>query len=162
MTAVLVNQRSPRAIQGATAAVASIEKPTVPLVVGICEILPTLKTSAARVVHWMEDELWVWSAPRSGRPALEYLEGWKVFTYYVWMIEILFLVASLTRWILTGICRNRHHTCYDTTPCPRSLKVLVDTICLAADLHQMWTNGNFALRPLDYNKDRIPRGPRRR
>jgi translation initiation factor 2D len=40
MTAVLVNDPPfpQRAIQGATVAVASIERPTVPLVVGICEV----------------------------------------------------------------------------------------------------------------------------
>ncbi|KAJ5852336.1 Translation initiation factor SUI1 [Penicillium soppii] len=73
-----------KAVKGAVVAVASVDKHTVPLFVGICEIdvsalgeVQGTKGHAVRGLHWEGDELWAWSsASRPGRPAPEYLEGW--------------------------------------------------------------------------------------
>jgi translation initiation factor 2D len=73
-----------RAVKGAVVAVASVDKHTVPLFVGICEIdvsalgeVQGTKGHAVRGLHWEGDELWAWSsASLPGRPAPEYLEGW--------------------------------------------------------------------------------------
>ncbi|KAG0154896.1 hypothetical protein PDIDSM_468 [Penicillium digitatum] len=73
-----------RAIKGAVVAVASLDRHTVPLFVGICEIdvsalgeVQGTKGHAVRGLHWEGDELWAWSsASLPGRPAPEYLEGW--------------------------------------------------------------------------------------
>lgn len=73
-----------RAMKGSTVAVASLENPTVPLVVGICEIdvsslsrVQGLKGHAVRSVHWDGDELWGWSqAGKQGGSAPEHIEGW--------------------------------------------------------------------------------------
>ncbi|BDD59739.1 hypothetical protein MPDQ_002903 [Monascus purpureus] len=73
-----------RAVKGAVAAVASLDRPTVPLFVGVCEIdISTLSNvggtrgHAVRGLHWEGDELWAWSpSARPGQPAPEYLEGW--------------------------------------------------------------------------------------
>lgn len=73
-----------RAVKGAIVAVASVDKHTVPLFVGICEIdvsalgeVQGTKGHAVRGLHWEGDELWAWSsASLPGRPAPEYLEGW--------------------------------------------------------------------------------------
>lgn len=73
-----------RAIKGAVVAVASVDRHTVPLFVGICEIdvsalgeVQGAKGSAVRGLHWEGDELWAWSSSsRPGRAAPEYLEGW--------------------------------------------------------------------------------------
>jgi translation initiation factor 2D len=73
-----------KAVKGAVVAVASVEKHSVPLFVGICEIdvsalgeVQGTKGQAVRGLHWEGDELWAWSsASRPGRPAPEYLEGW--------------------------------------------------------------------------------------
>ncbi|KAF3022333.1 hypothetical protein E8E15_008914 [Penicillium rubens] len=73
-----------RAAKGAVVAVASVDKHTVPLFVGICEIdvsalgeVQGTKGHAVRGLHWEGDELWAWSsASLPGRPAPEYLEGW--------------------------------------------------------------------------------------
>jgi translation initiation factor 2D len=73
-----------RAVKGAVVAVASVDKHTVPLFVGICEIdisalgeVQGTKGSAVRGLHWEGDELWAWSSSsRPGRAAPEYLEGW--------------------------------------------------------------------------------------
>jgi translation initiation factor 2D len=72
------------AVQGATAAVASLDKPTVPVFVGVCEIdvaglgeVRGAKGHAVRGVHWEGDELWAWSSSsRPGQPSPEFLEGW--------------------------------------------------------------------------------------
>ncbi|KAJ5418773.1 uncharacterized protein N7487_002323 [Penicillium crustosum] len=73
-----------RAVKGAVIAVASVDRHTVPLFVGICEIdvsalgeVQGTKGHAVRGLHWEGDELWAWSsASLPGRPAPEYLEGW--------------------------------------------------------------------------------------
>ncbi|KAL2006368.1 hypothetical protein VTN00DRAFT_10022 [Thermoascus crustaceus] len=73
-----------RAVKGAIVAVASLDRPTVPLFVGVCEIdiaglreVRGAKGHAVRGVHWEGDELWAWSsASRPGQPAPEFLEGW--------------------------------------------------------------------------------------
>lgn len=73
-----------RAIKGAVVAVAGLDKETVPLFVGVCEIdvsalgeVQGTKGHAIRGLHWEGDELWAWSSSsRPGRPAPEYLEGW--------------------------------------------------------------------------------------
>lgn len=73
-----------RAVKGAVVAVASVDRHTVPLFVGICEIdvsalgeVQGTKGHAVRGLHWEGDELWAWSsASLPGRPAPEYLEGW--------------------------------------------------------------------------------------
>lgn len=73
-----------RAVKGAVVAVASVDRHTVPLFVGVCEIdvsalgdVQGTKGHAVRGLHWEGDELWAWSsASLPGRPAPEYLEGW--------------------------------------------------------------------------------------
>lgn len=75
-----------RAVKGAVAAVASVQRHTVPLFVGICEIdvaglgeVQGTKGHAVRGLHWEGDELWAWSSSsRPGQPAPEYIEGWDV------------------------------------------------------------------------------------
>lgn len=74
-----------RAVQNAVAAVASLDRPTVPLFVGVCEIniaslgeVQGTKGHAVRGLHWEGDELWAWSSSsRPGQPAPEYLDGWE-------------------------------------------------------------------------------------
>ncbi|KAL4768542.1 hypothetical protein BDW60DRAFT_210835 [Aspergillus nidulans var. acristatus] len=73
-----------RAVKGAVVAVASLDRVTVPLFVGICEIdvsalgeVQGTKGHAVRGIHWEGDELWAWSpSSRPGVPAPEYLERW--------------------------------------------------------------------------------------
>ncbi|CAG8143398.1 unnamed protein product [Penicillium olsonii] len=73
-----------RAVKGAVVAVASVDKHSVPVFVGICEIdvsalgeVQGTRGQAVRGLHWEGDELWTWSsASRPGRPAPDYLEGW--------------------------------------------------------------------------------------
>ncbi|KAB8231415.1 putative RNA binding protein Ligatin/Tma64 [Aspergillus alliaceus] len=73
-----------RAVEGAVVAVASLDRHTVPLFVGICEIdvsalgeVQGTKGHAVRGLHWEGDELWAWSSSsRPGQPAPEYLPGW--------------------------------------------------------------------------------------
>jgi translation initiation factor 2D len=73
-----------RAVKGAVVAVAGLDKHTVPLFVGVCEIdisalgeVQGTKGHAVRGLHWEGDELWAWSSSsRPGRPAPEYLKGW--------------------------------------------------------------------------------------
>lgn len=73
-----------RAVKGAVVAVASVDRHTVPLFVGVCEIdvsalgeVQGTKGHAVRGLHWEGDELWAWSsASLPGRAAPEYLEGW--------------------------------------------------------------------------------------
>lgn len=75
-----------RAVKGAVAAVASVNRHTVPLFVGVCEIdvaglgeVEGTKGHAVRGLHWEGDELWAWSSSsRPGQPAPEYIEGWDV------------------------------------------------------------------------------------
>ncbi|KAA8651855.1 hypothetical protein EYZ11_006217 [Aspergillus tanneri] len=73
-----------RAVKGAVVAVAGLDRHTVPLFLGICEIdisalgeVQGTKGHAVRGLHWEGDELWAWSSSsRPGQPAPEYLEGW--------------------------------------------------------------------------------------
>lgn len=73
-----------RAVKGAVVAVAGLDRHTVPLFVGVCEIdvsalgeVQGTKGRAVRGLHWEGDELWAWSSSsRPGRPAPEYLKGW--------------------------------------------------------------------------------------
>lgn len=73
-----------RAVKDAVVAVASLDRHTVPLFVGVCEIdisalgeVAGTKGHAVRGLHWEGDELWSWSSSsRPGRPAPEYLKGW--------------------------------------------------------------------------------------
>lgn len=73
-----------QAVKGAVVAVASVDRHSVPLFVGICEIdvsalgdVQGTKGQAVRGLHWEGDELWAWSsASRPGRRAPDYLEGW--------------------------------------------------------------------------------------
>ena len=74
--------------QGATkdsiVAVASVERPSVPMVVGVCEIdvsalekVQGERGHAVRGVHWNGDELWAWSG--GGRPGgltPDHISGW--------------------------------------------------------------------------------------
>jgi len=74
------------ATKGSVVAIASLDSPSVPMVVGVCEInVSELKTvagekgRAVRGVHWSGDELWAWSAGGKGggdRPRT--LEGWEL------------------------------------------------------------------------------------
>ncbi|KAL4915106.1 hypothetical protein BDW62DRAFT_203962 [Aspergillus aurantiobrunneus] len=73
-----------RAVKGAVVAVAGLDRETVPLFVGICEIdvsalgeVQGTKGHAVRGIQWEGDEVWAWSpSSRPGVPAPEYLEGW--------------------------------------------------------------------------------------
>ncbi|RHZ64310.1 putative RNA binding protein Ligatin/Tma64 [Aspergillus thermomutatus] len=75
-----------RAVKGAVVAVAGLNRHTVPLFVGVCEIdiaglgeVQGTKGHAVRGVHWEGDELWAWSSSsRPGQPAPEYLPEWDV------------------------------------------------------------------------------------
>lgn len=68
----------------AVVAIASLDSPSVPLVVGVCEIdVSSLKKAqgekghAVQIVHWFRDELWDWSTSgKSGAAAPETLPGW--------------------------------------------------------------------------------------
>lgn len=85
-------QRGPpfpsKATKDSIVAVASLEKPSVPLVVGICEIdvaslkqVQGAKGHAVRGEHWDGDEIWSWSpAGKPGRSAPEQIEGWDIAT----------------------------------------------------------------------------------
>jgi translation initiation factor 2D len=74
-----------KAKKGSIVAVAAFEKPSVPVVVGACEIdvsalteVRGVKGHAVRGIHWEGDEIWSWS--QGGRPtgvaAPEVLKGW--------------------------------------------------------------------------------------
>lgn len=73
-----------KAKKGAVVAVASLESPTVPVAVGVCEIdvsalqqVQGARGHAVRSLHWAGDELWTWS--NTGKPGIsapEHLEGW--------------------------------------------------------------------------------------
>jgi translation initiation factor 2D len=73
-----------KAKKGAVVAVASAQSPTVPLMVGVCEVdvsalgrVQGAKGHAVQNIHWSGDELWSWSATgNSGREAPSQLAGW--------------------------------------------------------------------------------------
>lgn len=75
-----------KATKGAVVAIASLEKPSVPVVVGVCEIdvsklqgVQGAKGHAVRGEHWDGDEIWAWSS--SGKPgasAPDKIVGWDI------------------------------------------------------------------------------------
>lgn len=75
-----------KATKGAVVAVASLEKPSVPMVVGICEIdiaslqsVQGAKGHAVKGQHWAGDEIWAWSpSGKSGGDAPDQIDGWDV------------------------------------------------------------------------------------
>lgn len=74
----------PQAKKGSIVAIASIESPSVPVAVGVCEIdisalqqVQGTKGHAVRITHWMGDELWSWSA--SGKPGASAPESLPVW-----------------------------------------------------------------------------------
>ncbi|CAD6586481.1 MAG: hypothetical protein ASARMPRED_002552 [Alectoria sarmentosa] len=77
-----------KATKDSIVAIASLDKPSVPIVVGICEIdiaslqqVQGAKGHAVRGEHWDGDEIWAWSpAGKLGGSAPEHIEGWDVNT----------------------------------------------------------------------------------
>lgn len=75
-----------RAIKSSVVAVASLEQPSVPRFVGICEIdvaslreVQGAKGHAVKGYHWEGDEIWAWSqGGNSGANAPEAIEGWNI------------------------------------------------------------------------------------
>ncbi|MCJ1394312.1 hypothetical protein MMC18_007190 [Xylographa bjoerkii] len=75
-----------RAIRGSTVAIASLENPTVPMVVGICEIdvcalsnVQGAKGHAVKTLHWDGDEIWAWShGGKPGGSAPRIIDGWGI------------------------------------------------------------------------------------
>lgn len=75
-----------RAVKGAVVAVASLNRETVPLLIGVCNIdiaglgnVQGTKGHAIRGVHWQGDELWAWSSSsRPGQQPPGHLEGWDI------------------------------------------------------------------------------------
>lgn len=73
-----------KATKGAVVAVASIQKPSVPQWVGVCEIdvaalqqVQGAKGHAVRGQHWAGDEIWAWSPTgKAGEAAPEQIDGW--------------------------------------------------------------------------------------
>ena len=73
-----------KATRDSIVAIASLEKPSVPMVVGICEIdiaklqqVQGAKGHAVRGEHWDGDEIWAWSpAGKLGGSAPEHIDGW--------------------------------------------------------------------------------------
>lgn len=74
-----------KATRSALVAVASLEAPTVPVVVGSCEIdvsglqrVEGVKGRAVQTLHWAGDEVWSWSAAgRPGAAVPQQLDGWS-------------------------------------------------------------------------------------
>ncbi|KAL8724084.1 MAG: hypothetical protein Q9166_008145 [cf. Caloplaca sp. 2 TL-2023] len=74
-----------RATKGSVVAIASLERPSVPMVVGVCEIevaalqqVQGAKGHAVRGEHWDGDELWAWSQTGTGGgKAPDEIEGWE-------------------------------------------------------------------------------------
>lgn len=77
----------PKATKGSVVAIASLEKPNVPMVVGICEIdvaslqqVRGAKGHAVRGEHWDGDEIWAWSQGGSGGgSAPDDIQGWDTY-----------------------------------------------------------------------------------
>lgn len=75
-----------KATKGAVVAVASLERPSVPVVVGICEIdiaslqsVQGAKGHAVKGQHWAGDEIWGWSSSgKSGGDAPDQIDGWDI------------------------------------------------------------------------------------
>ncbi|KAL8698046.1 MAG: hypothetical protein Q9224_002030 [Gallowayella concinna] len=76
-----------KATKGSVVAIASVEKPSVPVVVGVCEIdiaalreVRGAKGHAVRGEHWDSDEIWAWSrgGAGGGGKAPEEIEGWDL------------------------------------------------------------------------------------
>ena len=73
-----------KATKGALVAIASCEKPSVPIAIGKCEIdVAALTTTvgakghAVRSLHWEGDEIWNWGEnDRPGKNAPEHVHGW--------------------------------------------------------------------------------------
>lgn len=73
-----------KATKDSIVAIASLDKPSVPIVVGICEIdvaslqqVQGAKGHAVRGEHWVGDEIWAWNpAGKPGGSAPEHIEGW--------------------------------------------------------------------------------------
>jgi translation initiation factor 2D len=73
-----------KARKDAIVGIASLEAPSVPLVIGCCEIdVSTLgqvqgaRGHAVQTVSWFGDELWAWSSTgKPGRDAPDTLDGW--------------------------------------------------------------------------------------
>ncbi|KAL2403911.1 hypothetical protein ABEF95_004564 [Exophiala dermatitidis] len=71
---------------GAVVTVAGLERPSVPVWVGVCKIdvsslgrVQGAKGAAVEGVHWEGDEIWNWSQTGSGgRHAPERIEGWEL------------------------------------------------------------------------------------
>ncbi|KAL8791239.1 MAG: hypothetical protein Q9213_000196 [Squamulea squamosa] len=74
----------PKATKGSIVAIASLERPSVPAVVGVCEIdiaslqeVRGVKGHAVRGEHWDGDEIWAWNqAGGGGGKAPDEIEGW--------------------------------------------------------------------------------------
>lgn len=75
-----------KATKDAIVSIASLENPSVPMVVGVCEIdvsalqqVQGTKGHAVRGVHWDGDEIWAWSTSgKLGGNAPEHIDGWDV------------------------------------------------------------------------------------
>ncbi|KAL8664198.1 MAG: hypothetical protein Q9202_003276 [Teloschistes flavicans] len=75
----------PKATKGSIVAIASLERPTVPVVVGTCEIdiaslqeVQGAKGHAVRGEHWEGDEIWSWAqGGGTGRKAPAEIPGWE-------------------------------------------------------------------------------------